>query len=204
MCVALFATSYFPTIEYISQISAFKLVRIEAKEHFQSQTNRSRCYIAGPNGLQMLTIPLQHMHRKTPVDCMIMDASNHWKENHWRSIETAYNRSAFFEYYKDELKTIFFTPELSLLEFNNNLLKFILKKSNIQTVIQSTTVFEKNTEHDFRHLSEKKNTIFSGFSAPTYPQVFGEKHAFLSNLSMLDLLFNTGKYAKDYLMKING
>ena len=32
-----------------------------------------------------------------------------------------------------------------------------------------------------------------------YTQVFGKKHGFLNNLSILDLLFNEGRHALDYL-----
>jgi hypothetical protein len=64
--------------------------------------------------------------------------------------------------------------------------------------------FEKTTEYfhedtnyiDFRNLTDgKKDT--SAFDS--YTQVFGEKHGFINNLSILDLLFNEGRFALDYL-----
>jgi hypothetical protein len=51
---------------------------------------------------------------------------------------------------------------------------------------------------DYRNLiNGKKDT--SQFE--NYIQVFGEKHGFINNLSILDLLFNEGRYALDYLKK---
>lgn len=51
---------------------------------------------------------------------------------------------------------------------------------------------------DFRYLANgKKDT--SEFDS--YTQVFGEKFGFINNLSILDLLFNEGRYALDYLKK---
>ena len=51
---------------------------------------------------------------------------------------------------------------------------------------------------DYRTLANgKKDT--SKFES--YTQVFGEKFGFINNLSILDLLFNEGRYAKEYLLK---
>ena len=64
--------------------------------------------------------------------------------------------------------------------------------------------FEKTTEYlhevtdktDFRYLvnGKKDTTIIE-----PYTQVFDNKHGFINNLSILDLLFNEGRFAVDYL-----
>ena len=55
---------------------------------------------------------------------------------------------------------------------------------------------DHNTTSDFRHLVEgKKDTSEFG----KYTQVFDDKFGFINNLSVLDLLFNEGNYAMDYL-----
>ena len=64
--------------------------------------------------------------------------------------------------------------------------------------------FEKTTEYfheipninDFRHLINGKK---DNFQFESYTQVFDDKHGFKNNLSILDLLFNEGRYAVDYL-----
>jgi hypothetical protein len=55
---------------------------------------------------------------------------------------------------------------------------------------------DSNTVLDFRTLANGKKDD-SKFEP--YTQVFEEKHGFLNNLSILDLLFNEGRYALDYL-----
>ena len=56
--------------------------------------------------------------------------------------------------------------------------------------------FETENVSDFRVLANgKKDT--STFEK--YTQVFDDKHGFINNLSVLDLLFNEGKFAMDYL-----
>ena len=49
---------------------------------------------------------------------------------------------------------------------------------------------------DFRNLvnGKKDTAVFE-----PYTQVFEEKHGFINNLSILDLLFNEGRYAIEYL-----
>jgi hypothetical protein len=49
---------------------------------------------------------------------------------------------------------------------------------------------------DYRHLVNGKK---DSAQFEHYTQVFEEKHGFINNLSILDLLFNEGRYAVDYL-----
>jgi hypothetical protein len=51
---------------------------------------------------------------------------------------------------------------------------------------------------DYRGLVNGKKDL-SQFDS--YTQVFGDKHGYLNNLSIVDLLFNEGRYALDYLKK---
>ena len=51
---------------------------------------------------------------------------------------------------------------------------------------------------DFRLLANGKK---DSTQCEPYTQVFDEKHGFINNLSVLDLLFNEGRYAIDYLKK---
>uniref|UniRef100_UPI0040474E44 WbqC family protein n=2 Tax=Flavobacterium TaxID=237 RepID=UPI0040474E44 len=69
---------------------------------------------------------------------------------------------------------------------------------NIETKKTIEFFHEATNYTDFRHLvNGKKDTI----KLEEYTQVFNEKHGFLNNLSILDLLFNEGRYAVDYLKK---
>jgi hypothetical protein len=67
------------------------------------------------------------------------------------------------------------------------------------TIKPNTTVeFFKNVTDFTDHralVNGKKDTT----QIEAYTQVFHEKHGFLNNLSILDLLFNEGRYAVDYL-----
>ncbi|MEO8150759.1 MAG: WbqC family protein [Bacteroidia bacterium] len=180
-------------------------VILEQHENFQKQSNRSRFHILSPNGIQSLQIPLVHQKLQ---NCIITDVKisyrNPWQRLHWRSIQTAYNRSPFFEFYKDEFETIFFKGEKLLFAYNLNLLKWILKILKHSSLISLTNDFEKEIPdtYDFRNLSNSKNTAIAfpdHFSTKKYNQVFAYKFDFVPNLSVIDLIFNCGKNAVDYL-----
>ena len=72
----------------------------------------------------------------------------------------------------------------------------------IEPSISKTTQFikEYTKEKDFRFLDSPK--IKKKFNLNHYTQVFIDKHGFLPNLSILDLLFNEGSNAIS-LLKIN-
>lgn len=192
MFEATFATAFLPATEYILKLFQFEDVLIEAHEHFCDQTNRNRCHILGPNGVQMLTVPLKQHADKTPVQ-EIEVATGNWKVRHWRSIETAYNRSALFEYYRDEFKSVFFAEEKFLLQYNQMLLQFLLNKAKVHTTLSFTASYRNTVENDYRYLSDiKTNKQGTDLFLTPYPQVFSDKFGFVTNLSFMDFLFNSG------------
>lgn len=202
---AIFATSLLPTNEYISLLAKSDEVIIEQHENFQKQSNRSRFHILSPNGIQSLQIPIAHQTiQQNLITEVKISYRDNWQRLHWRSIQAAYNRSPFFEFYKDELETIYFKEEKLLFDYNLNLLKWIIKSLKLSAAISLTNDFEKDiiNADDFRNMSNSKNSaiVFQEyFSAKKYNQVFAYKFDFVPNLSVIDLIFNCGKNAIDYL-----
>ncbi len=198
----LLSTAYFPPISYISQIAKADNVLIEAHENFQKQTYRNRCYIAGPNNKQLLSITVVRKNgNHTPIDKITFSNQYDWKKNHWNSIITAYNSSPFLLYYQDEIKDCLFANYSSLLEMNTALLKLILELMQIKTSIEYTKSFEiepANTTDLRNIIHPKKLSLINNIQKP-YFQVFDDRYGFLTDLSILDLLFNMGPDAKGFL-----
>jgi hypothetical protein len=79
---------------------------------------------------------------------------------------------------------------------------------NIQLIIKILSILEvdinitkeEEITNEFRNLILAKQKINK--SNPIYSQVFGSKHGYLDNLSILDLLFNLGPESVDYLKKL--
>src|SRR5690606_17431128 len=194
--------TYFPSIaHFVAMLNAEKIV-FEVEDNFQKQTNRSRTYIYSPNGKQLLNIPIKHSgnvpHQKYKE--IRIDYSFNWQKQHFKSLEMAYRSSPFFEFFEDDLRPFFEKKYDFLMDYN-----FVIFEV-LQSLLGTNLPFEKTTEYhkeyqdsnDFRHLvnGKKDSLVFE-----PYIQVFEEKHGFLSNLSILDLLFNEGKYAADYLKR---
>lgn len=193
--------TYFPSIATFAAIVQNDVVW-EAHDNFQKQTYRNRCYICTDKGKHMLNIPIKHVGGKEgrqKYSEVVMDNSYNWKKMHWRTLETAYRTSPFFEFYEDEIRPLFEGPEASLFEFNLKTIDIIGNCMGIEIPKAKTESFKiKPSENvDARFLVEAKREKKADLGI--YPQVFEERHGFISNLSVLDLLFNEGTNALTYL-----
>ncbi|HNR20299.1 MAG: WbqC family protein [Bacteroidetes bacterium] len=199
MNTPVFATAYFPPVIYLQELIKHGSVFIEAHEHFQKQTYRNRCEILNANGVQTLSVPLFQTHQKVKTGLVQISFAQNWKLNHWRSIESAYNRSAYFEFYKDELKDLFFEKEKYLLVFNTKILLWVLKQLKVKNNINFTEDYLKSIEDgsDCKYLSSAEKA--TAWNCKKYPQVFSYKTDFIPGLSCIDLLFNCGPDSIYYL-----
>ncbi len=191
--------SYFPSISQFVAIVKSDKVTFEVDDNFQKQTNRNRMYIYSPNGIQLLNIPIKHSketHQKTR-DVKLETAFN-WQKQHFKSLEAAYRTSPFFEYFEDDLAPIFTKKHTFLLDLNYQTIEIVSKMLGYNFTYQETTEYfhQVDDKIDFRYLiNGKKDTT----RLEPYTQVFEEKHGFINNLSILDLLFNEGRHALNYL-----
>lgn len=193
--------TYFPSVSHFAAIVQAEKVTFEMEDNFQKQTNRNRTYIYSPNGIQLLNIPVKHSkiaHQKTK-DIQIENDFD-WQKQHFKSLEAAYRSSPFFEYFEDDLLPIFEKKHSFLMDLNLEVFDLITKCLRMKIEYNSTTEYiheiESNEITDFRYLANGKKDQ-SKFES--YPQVFDDKFGFINNLSVLDLVFNEGKFAVDYL-----
>jgi len=202
MNTTLLTTAFFPPISYFAAIVQADNVIIEAHEHYQKKSYRSRCYIAGPHAKQMLNIPIDRPNGNNTIitDAKLLYIEN-WQKQHWNSLITAYNSSPFLLYYQDEIEAVFFNKYDTLWELNKELLALLMELMQIETPISYTQEYIKlpTDIKDYRSIINPRNTP----DYEPYIQVFGDKHGFISDLSILDLLFNLGPDASHYLSKIN-
>lgn len=192
--------TYFPNISHFVAIANASDVIFETDDNFLKQTYRNRCYIYGANGKLGLNIPVIHTqkNRQKYRDVKIFNDQN-WQSNHWKSLLSAYRTSPFFEYYEDELRPLFDTKADYILDFNFNCLDVICSCMQLDLKFTKTTSYHENLKdgEDYRFLVNAKKEKHQSFD--NYTQVFSNKHGFIPNLSILDLLFNEGPNSLNYL-----
>lgn len=198
----LFATAYAPPLTYLRGMNQEKEVQMEVHEFFVKQTLRNRTHILSPNGIQALIIPVKHENRtKTPVKDLKISNDSNWQRQHWRSLDAAYRRSAFFEFYADDLAPFYEKEYTYLHDFNTAVLEWLLGVYKINIQITPNNTFEKElpaSETDCRTLCDTGVPVFN-HSEKSYPQVFSYKESFTPGLSAYDLVFNMGPACNSYL-----
>ena len=192
--------TYFPSISHFAAMANAEKVTFEMEDNFQKQTNRNRMYIYSPNGIQLLNIPVKHSHdnhRKTK-DVRIETAFD-WQKQHFKSLEAAYRSSPFFEYFEDSIMPIFTKKHEFVMDLNLETIDIVCKCLMMKPDFSQTPeYFHEVMDYDLRHIANGKK---DSTQLETYTQVFGDKHGFINNLSILDLLFNEGRHALDYLKR---
>lgn len=194
---------YFGPIDLYCHIVQHDNFVIEHFDNYQKQTYRTRQYIYGANGKLLLNIPIKHRENKTDQhqkykDIRIENAFK-WQRLHWKSLEAAYRTSPFFEFYEDDFAPLYEHKAEFLMDFNLMTMKVMFECLQLNFEFNTTQEFELHTAQyiDHRNLVNSKRTPQAELE--DYIQVFQNKYGYISNLSILDLLFNKGPSALDYL-----
>ena len=198
---ALLATTYFGPIQWYQKLNRYDEVEIEQHESFQKQTYRNRCMIATTQGVQALSFPVEHDADDRISNMRLSDHGN-WRHVHWQAIASAYGDSPFFEFYEDDIRPFFFERNWErLIDYNEAIAQTMCELLDIHPAVRRTEQYAVNSDaDDFREVIRPKRPLpDADFKAMPYYQVFREKHGFLPNLSILDLLFNMGPESIFYL-----
>jgi len=195
--MTVFPVAYFGPIAYYREFVNSNSPIIEVKEHFVKQTIRSRCEVLGPNGKQLLSIPVEKINgNKTSMDELVI-VEDGWRKIHWKSIETAYSSAAHFDYYGMEVKELIEAPISNLVEFNRAIHDRVLSWLDFPDFpYECSSEYILNPSKDFRKV---KLDTDSEFKHANYYQVFNDRPACLQNLSILDLIFNEGPMARNWM-----
>jgi hypothetical protein len=195
---AVLSTAYLGPVQYFTKFKLYSKVFIEQHETYLKQSYRNRCYIYGTNGKIPLIVPVKRAGGNlTKTKDILVDYDTSWQRIHWNSIVSAYHSSPYFEFYEDNLRSFYVIKEKRLLDLNQKLLLLIIDFLDINAEILLTASFHKKYygEADLRYSINPKKRLAkkdNRFIPYTYSQVFTEKHGFLPNLSIIDLLFNEG------------
>jgi hypothetical protein len=191
---------YLPPVDYFSKLNSYNPdFLIEKCEHFPKQTYRNRANIYSPDGILTLVVPVAKGSKvHTPIKDVKISYDFNWQRLHWMSLQACYRRSAYFEYYEDDFAPFYETKEAFLFDYNEKMLQILLKLLKIKASINYTETYEAEYPilTDLRDAFSSKKP--SQFQQKPYFQVFEERHGFMKNLSIIDLLFNQGPQSINY------
>jgi len=214
-------------VQWYQKLNRYDECLIERHESFIKQTYRNRMIIATTNGPLSLTIPTNHDTSMAMKDIRISDHAN-WRHVHWNALLSAYGESPFFEFYQDDIRPFYEKKYEFLFDFNMEITEKMIELLDIRPKISVTDEYvlseerrvkseefknpeaqaQFNTQHstfntqirDFRDVIRPKKPLPDPeFTPKRYYQVYEQKHGFLPNMSILDLLFNEGNEAIFYL-----
>lgn len=197
--------AYFAPIAQYAAILQADTVTFEVHDNFLKQTYRTRCFVYGANGKLLLNIPVNKTKGAKSLSAKTeLNYAEDWQKLHFKSLQSAYKNAPFFEYYEDDLAIVFNTKFQYLEELHTACHSFVMDALLENSTTKNTTEY---IPHDTKDYTDLRFLIHSKkqapFVFPNYIQMFDDKHGFLSNLSILDLIFMEGPSAAIYLEKIN-
>nr|WP_299035800.1 WbqC family protein [uncultured Tenacibaculum sp.] len=202
--MSLFIPTYFAPISQYAAIYQAESVTFELEDNYQKQTYRNRCYIYGANGKLALNIPVKHKvteGRKKTKDTLV-ENNFPWQQQHYKSLQSAYRSSPFFEFFEEDLLKIFNKKYTFLQDLNIDTHLFVTDALQIEQNFTKTSSYELTPNStDYRDLAIAKKGI--EIEIDTYIQIFDDKHGFIPDLSILDLLFMEGPNTISFLEKID-
>lgn len=195
---------YLPSIAYFHYLQQAESVVLEAHEHYQKRSYRNRCHIIGANGVQRLSIPLaKGKNQQQAIRDVRLSYSENWPHQHWQSIRSAYGNSPFYPYYEEAFAQLYEQRFDFLWDLNFTLLESITQCLQWELSPTLSHNYQREVPNTIRDLRQAvRPNSDPGLQFPPYAQVFQERHGFVANLSILDLLFCQGPQADLYLSTI--
>jgi hypothetical protein len=191
---------------------------------FVKNSHHNRNRIKTANGLTWLTVPVRHRFGQ-PLRAVEIDNTQNWRQKHWRSLEQSYSRAPFFDTYRQVFKDCYDRRWDNLCELNIHLIQTIssllgiksvtfLRASEIGVVCENATqrlidicehlgatryiIGTRAKDYMEEDRWSQSSVALEWFEPayPAYPQLYGE---FAEHCSIVDLLFNCGPAAPDYI-----
>lgn len=180
----------FPSVNWCISSLNCTYIKIKLYQKYK-RAKFNRYSILGSNGVIQLSVPLKGgRNQKLALTEIGIANEEGWQKRHWRTLFSCYNKSPYFEFYKESLQQLLFKNHQNLFALNLASTYWILDRLKIK--------YEVQLMDDPNLIQTSTNGQIGSYH---YPQVFEDRVGFQSGLSTLDLLFNLGPSSGDWLLK---
>lgn len=224
--VAILQSNYIPWRGYFDIIASVDEFIVYDVAQYTKNDWRNRNRVRTASGEQWLTIPVITSGKFGQTIAETVIAPSGWADRHWKTIAQAYARAPFFTEVRDALQPAFVAcgSLTHLSQVNRQLIDSVAGILGIRTTVRDAAEYEFSGDRSGRLLMlcqvAGATTYLTGPSArdyldverfasagiavefmdysayQPYPQVHG---GFVPDVSVVDLLFNTGPAAATYL-----
>lgn len=164
-------------LSWYAEIIGRDVICIVDDDTYQEHPCMNRISFAGRQGRQLFSIPLVNRSRRSRYKDVEISYHSNWHKQLVNALRTGYGKSPFFEYFDYRLEPIILKGHRYLWDLNYAMLEETLKCLKIPAALKTVNGVSASFEAAF---------------GKTYYQVFAGDTGFISNLSILDLLFNEG------------
>jgi WbqC-like protein family len=223
--LAILQSNYIPWKGYFDLLNSVDEFILYDDMQFTRRDWRNRNLIKTPRGLEWLTIPVAVKGRYHQRICDTAISDPAWGARHWATLKHNYAKAPFFELYRPLLEPLYHAAWTSLSAVNHALLQAICGILGITTRLSWSMDYRPLKEGKTERLVDlcrraaathyvsgpaARDYIEPGLFAaagialsffdyggyPQYPQRFGK---FEHGVSVLDLLFNVGPQARQFM-----
>jgi hypothetical protein len=191
----IYSSNFFPCIDYFRALLTEDTIQINIGEQYKKQSYRTRAYILGPHKIETINVPVRKYKNNEIIKNIEIDYSENWNIKAWRTLETSYRNSPYFEYFEDLLREVFFRKHERLVDLNHESMTICLKILGLGKTIWQQEFSYYDNKNQFISFNAKNRLENMPFIA--YTQIFGNK--FEPNLSILDLIFSKGRKSVEFL-----
>lgn len=218
-------SNYIPWKGYFDSINTVDEFVVYDDMQYTKRDWRNRNQIKTPQGLFWLTVPVDVKGKFFQKINETQVSEKNWGQKHWKTIVANYSNAPYFKEFKDVFETLYRDDTLTnITDINLSFIKAINDVLDIKTKITDSREFDiidgkterlvdickKCNATDYYSGPAAKNYLeeqlfidsnitlhyFDYSNYPVYNQLFGEYSHYVS---ILDLIFNTGKQAKNYM-----
>jgi hypothetical protein len=184
---------YFGSIHFVKTLMENRNVVFDLDAPFTKMSFKNRMVIVTSQGPLMLTIPIVGgRDQKTPINDISIAYDIPWCAQHLKSINTSYKRAPYFEYYEQSLHALYSNKPEKLVDFLLQCSDWLQSQLKIKWDVHLAH-HQVDIDLVLKYYDPwlpKNYKQHNGL--PKYQQVFSDQLDFVTNASILDMLFCVG------------